>query len=45
MIFGYIIMICIYLNKRMIVDEPNDRIKTQQLYDDLEVKTIHSINV
>ena len=32
------IMICIYLNKRMIVEEPSDRIKTQNLHDDLEVK-------
>ena len=29
----------------MLVEEPSDRIKTQNLYDDLEVKIIDCINV
>ena len=39
------LVILIYLNNRMIVEEPSDRIKTQNLNDDLEVKTIDCINV
>ena len=32
-----------YYNKRMIVEDPDKRIKTQNLYDDLEVKVLLSI--
>ena len=40
-----LVMICIYLNKRMLVEEPSDRIKKQNLYEDLEVNIIDCINV
>ena len=38
-------MICIYvyLINRMMVEEPDKRIKTQNLHDDLEVKIIYTI--
>ena len=42
-ICNYIIAIYIYLIKRMMVEEPDKRIKTQNLHDDLEVKIIFSI--
>ena len=41
----YYIIVIYILNKRMLVEEPRDRIKTQNLHDDLEVKVIHCINV